>query len=141
MAEYKESQLWKLIREGFKSPGTQLTRIENIASSGVPDVIMTHSGVTRFIELKVAEREHFLFFRPAQIVWSLENIKAGGSPKCIFYYNNRIGVVDMSVVINNSEFDGKYRKFNILDNMENIGFYAKPYQYGIIIKEVLNESI
>lgn len=144
MAEYKESQLWTLLRNGFKkSPGAHLTRIENITSSGVPDVILTYNGITRFIELKVAEHKHFLYFRHAQIIWAIEEIKAGGRPLCIFYYNKSIHLVEMKDVIKSATvYNDKYKKYNIINETnecikDEIISFAVPYQYSIIIKETI----
>lgn len=145
MANYKESQLWTLLRNGFKkTPGIHLTRIENIASSGVSDVIMTHKGITRFIELKVTEHKHYLYFRHAQIVWALEEIKAGGRPLCIFYYEQekKICIVEMKEVINGATvYNEKYKRYNIINESnkinEAITSFAMPYKYDTIIKETL----
>lgn len=145
MAEYKESQLWTLLRNGFKkSPGIHLTRIENITSSGVPDLIMTKDNVTRFIELKVTEHKHYLYFRHAQIVWALDEIKAGGKPLCLFYYveQKRICLVKMKDVIKSATvYNEKYKRYNILNDTNNINkeiiSFAIPYQYSTIIKEII----
>lgn len=145
MAEYKESQLWTLLRNGFKkSPGIHLTRIENITSSGVPDLIMTKDNVTRFIELKVTEHKHYLYFRHAQIVWALDEIKAGGRPLCLFYYveQKRICLVEMKDVIKSATvYNEKYKRYNIINDTNNINkeviSFAIPYQYSTIIKEII----
>lgn len=145
MAEYKESKLWTLLRNGFKkSPGIHLTRIENITSSGVPDLIMTKDNVTRFIELKVTEHKHYLYFRHAQIVWALDEIKAGGRPLCLFYYveQKRICLVEMKDVIKSATvYNEKYKRYNIINDTNNINkeiiSFAIPYQYSTIIKEII----
>lgn len=140
MAEYKESQLWSLLRSKFKVPGIQLTRIENIASSGVPDLIITCDGITRFVELKVTERKHYLFFRPAQIVWMKEHIKANGRPKCIFHYNNYIGLLHMENAMPYLKFDKKYFKLDLLGGVK-FTLVTKSNLYDTILMEALNDTI
>lgn len=69
-----ERQLYKQFKtyvDGF------YTRVENTISSGMPDTIAVINERTVCIELKMLASGGVIF-RPSQIIWHLEYIKAGG---------------------------------------------------------------
>jgi len=57
--------------------GVHLTRIENRAGTGCPDVYMAFEGHMFWVELKVA-KGNAIDMRPSQIAWNMAHSAAGG---------------------------------------------------------------
>lgn len=74
----RESEFYKKIREPLMKRG-HLSRIENKAGAGVPDVTFATSGMEFWLELKV-EKGNLLYFEPSQPIWMKERIKVGVMP-------------------------------------------------------------
>lgn len=70
-----ERNLWLRLKENLPK-GTHHTRIENRAGSGIPDVLIAHSGAF-FVELKCI-KGHKISLRPSQIAWNTSFSRAGG---------------------------------------------------------------
>ena len=77
MFEKRESSLWQLVRNNFKKDFL-LTRIESVATAGVPDVYMTHkkSGLDAWVELKII-RGKKPKFGAEQVAWILRHSNVG----------------------------------------------------------------
>lgn len=81
-----ESRLWEFFRDGLKGvPGLHMRRVENLVSSGDPDVDGCYGGRYFEIELKGCNRpkrlETPLDFevRQSQVIWHRLRSKAGGN--------------------------------------------------------------
>lgn len=70
----RESTLWTLIRD--RLPG-HLTRIENLAGIGQPDVNACYDGSEVWIELKMM-KGNYLYFRTSQISFFSRRCKERG---------------------------------------------------------------
>jgi hypothetical protein len=74
-----DGRLWSLIRD--RDPVVHWTRLEpggvGGATPGVPDLVGTRHGTTRFVELKVADGLQTKV-QPAQGVWHRLHAQAGG---------------------------------------------------------------
>ena len=68
-----ESQLHKQMSK-HKPAGTTLERIENIASSGIPDSVYTANGRDYWFELKIVKGGK-IYLRPVQYNWMNTRIK------------------------------------------------------------------
>lgn len=83
-----EQSLWKWLKRGWDEvPGNRLqyTRVENSASSGMPDVEACHLGAQVWLELKVADRPSspetrvdFKHLRPKQVEFLHNRWLVGG---------------------------------------------------------------
>lgn len=71
-----EQDLWKRLYTASKGLA-HVTRIENSATFGVPDVAGTYKGKQFWLEFKIMKGTHILF-QPTQIAWMLQEINAGG---------------------------------------------------------------
>lgn len=70
-----ERNLWLRLKDNLPK-GTHHTRIENRAGSGIPDVLIAHSGAF-FVELKCI-KGHKITLRPSQIAWNTSFSRGGG---------------------------------------------------------------
>lgn len=84
----RETSLWKWLKNAKKHYTSDLaiSRIENLAGSGTPDVEGHLSGFGQFwVELKVCDRPKRTTtalrpkIRPAQIAWITRRVKVGGN--------------------------------------------------------------
>jgi hypothetical protein len=75
--EKRESSLWKLVRENLKKDFL-LTRIESVATAGVPDVYVVNkkTGVDAWVELKII-RGKKPSFGSEQVAWILRHANVG----------------------------------------------------------------
>lgn len=90
-----ERNLWLRLKDNLPK-GTHHTRIENRAGSGIPDVLIAHSGAF-FVELKCI-KGHRISLRPSQIAWNTSFSRAGGIS---FFLVNRPSTRDLFL------FEGK----------------------------------
>lgn len=82
----REVRLWEFLRDGLKGvPGLHMRRIENLVSSGDPDVDGCYNGCYFEIELKGCDRPKNsgtlldLGIRKSQVVWHRKRVRAGGN--------------------------------------------------------------
>lgn len=82
----REVRLWEFLRDGLKgTPGLHMRRVENLVSSGDPDVDGCHNGRYFEIELKGldrparAETPLDLGIRKSQVVWHRKRTRCGGN--------------------------------------------------------------
>jgi hypothetical protein len=68
-----EKKFWELLRPKLKG---HVTRVENAASNGMPDVNVVHNGVEFWLELKADEGP--VLVRKEQRVWGLKHSMSGG---------------------------------------------------------------
>jgi hypothetical protein len=77
-----ESQMWENLNTRFKQNNVFAKRINDKAVGGVPDVVAVYSGVTAWIELKVAKvrpkSPPLINVRTDQALWMHEWRKHGG---------------------------------------------------------------
>jgi Holliday junction resolvase len=73
----KESEFWRQVKVGLEAQGAHLSRIENTAGSGIPDVNACRGGVEVWIELKIFHGRR-LYFRNSQRSWIFRRDAAGG---------------------------------------------------------------
>lgn len=78
---YEKLKIWL----SHSTKPVDLVRLENIISSGVPDVNACCDGIETWIELKSQYRE-MPYIRKAQHAWITRRRKHGGRV-CIFVYN------------------------------------------------------
>ncbi len=69
-----ETDLWQLLRKKINGYST---RIENVISSGFPDVVTVNGDQTILIELKV-EKKGWVYFRTSQISFFVRTRKVKG---------------------------------------------------------------
>lgn len=79
----RETALWQWLRQGrraFPAADLDLSRVENLVQSGMPDVEGCLNGSQFWIELKVVKGKNVLraAFRPAQVPWMRRRWAAGG---------------------------------------------------------------
>ena len=70
-----EAKLWEKLK--LKLPQVFWTRIENTASTGIPDVYGAHENKCFFIELKIT-KSNAVRLSPTQISWNFSNVSNGG---------------------------------------------------------------
>lgn len=83
----RESLLSASIRQKIKNKGT-FTRIENVATPGIPDVHF-FNGKDIWIELKIA-KGNFIYFRMSQITWMRNRHKYNGNVVIICRKDNEL---------------------------------------------------
>lgn len=83
----KESQAWaKLRRKLQELPETFVTRVENSASPGFPDLFITHKGKLYLFEMKVTKTEATTIkLRPSQEAWLRLFSRAGGTANILVF--------------------------------------------------------
>lgn len=72
-----ETGFWASIREPFHKYAGHVTRVENIAGNGIPDVDICLNGASAKVELKVATGSK-IHIQHTQRVWWEARKKAGG---------------------------------------------------------------
>jgi len=65
-----ESEMWQMLKPKFDGLGT-VTRLENTATSGIPDVLLVSGGVFVFIELKVQRTSTKITCPPFQWAYAM----------------------------------------------------------------------
>lgn len=67
----------------MRDKGAFVQRLEDMYSTGIPDIMVVHKGITVFIEMKFSKKEVIrsrkIGLRPAQVVWLHKCHKAGGN--------------------------------------------------------------
>jgi hypothetical protein len=71
-----EKDLWKRMYHASKGIA-HVTRIENSATFGVPDVAGTYKGKSFWLEFKNLKGS-YIIFQPSQIAWIIQEVNAGG---------------------------------------------------------------
>lgn len=108
-----EQQFWTLIKDHL--PG-DVSRVENTADSGTPDVTAAYNGHDYWVELKVSSNKHKVaepeyLLRPAQYVWHMRRSRHGTQIFVITKYPNKIVVHTVS---------GKtYNLYSITEKVKN----------------------
>ena len=74
MAAKPESALWTLIRANL--PG-HVTRVENVAGIGTPDVNACYQGAETWLELKVA-KGNYIYLRASQVAFCVRRVAEKG---------------------------------------------------------------
>lgn len=69
-----EQKFWQQVKEHL--PG-HVTRIENAAGNGMPDVNVGFNGRDYWIELKIAKSRDTVLIRKEQRVWMMYHLKFG----------------------------------------------------------------
>ncbi len=82
----RENRLWEFMRDGLRgTPGLHMRRVENLVSTGDPDVDGCYEGDYFEVELKGCNRPvrptTNLDFevRPSQVAWHRRRLRAGGN--------------------------------------------------------------
>lgn len=82
----REVRLWEFLRDGLRGlPGLHMRRVENLVSSGDPDVDGCYNGRYFEIELKGLDRPKRqgtpldLGIRKSQVVWHRRRTRCGGN--------------------------------------------------------------
>lgn len=71
-----EHDLWKRLYTASKGLA-HVTRIENSATFGVPDVVGTYKGKQFWLEFKILKGMHILL-QPTQVAWMIQEVNAEG---------------------------------------------------------------
>lgn len=77
MPNIKESALWQQVKNGLEDVDTHLSRIENVAGTGISDVNACSHGVETWLELKMFHGND-LHFRNSQRAWISRRLAVGG---------------------------------------------------------------
>ena len=72
----REQDLWIQLHYGWRNK-VHMTRVENTASFGMPDVNCCYQGVEFWIEHKI-EKSDTVLFRPSQVAWLAARMKVQG---------------------------------------------------------------
>ena len=72
----REQDLWVQLHHDWRNK-VHMTRVENAASFGMPDVNCCYQGVEFWIEHKI-EKSDTVLFRPSQIAWLAARMKVQG---------------------------------------------------------------
>ena len=95
----RESALWSLLRDNLKKEFL-LTRIESVATAGVPDVYVVDkaTGTATWVELKIV-RGRKLNIGPEQVAWILRHTNCGLNVKIVARKDNTIFLWPGSLVV------------------------------------------
>jgi len=77
-----ETLVYRATQKFTKDRDGRYTRIENAASAGVPDVNINIGGHEMWIECKETKTQT-VKIRPSQLMWAMEQAKAGGNWFCL----------------------------------------------------------
>lgn len=123
----ESSNLWLLIKGAWSSkPGMCLTRIENAASSGIPDVNGHYQGVDFWLESKIWRGGSF-DLRPSQKAWFVRAVTVQ-RPRCF--------------VLTRSEDDDSIKLWKPYLQEGELRWYEvfrtqRPYRYDELLHRVL----
>jgi Holliday junction resolvase len=135
MASIKEKELWAAIKNAVsKEASIHAFRVENTACPGTPDVLICYDGIYSMIELKVVEKGK-LHFRPAQINWAINHIKAGGNYWAIFKSEEGVHAINFKNIKINEAFttNSKYYVMNDFKKYIDIEFLDKTRNALLLI--------
>jgi hypothetical protein len=124
-----EQQFWTLVKGHL--PG-DVSRIENIADVGTPDITGAYNGNDYWIELKVSENIRKIISpdklcRPAQIVWHTRRGKHDSIILILTRYPNTITIHRYA-----------NKKYHILENFMKI---KNKWPWEIFTRCIINETI
>ena len=125
-----ETSFWKLVRRNLAGFAT---RIENVVSSGIPDVVVVRAKKAFFIELKV-EKDGWVYFRSSQIAFFAKCKKEQHYVRVMVRSENDILIVKSTSVL---ALEGKpyktgYLKYRYQDLNRNSWLCSKPWDWSFI---------
>ena len=127
----KESTFWALMKTNL--PG-HVTRIENTAGIGTPDVNICHKGVEVWLELKVA-KGHYIFLRTSQVAFCVRRVAEKGRIFFVTRYGDEILIFTGEELLNCMEhiegITNKACKLHLKHISESFVF-TKPYAWKSI---------
>jgi len=78
-----ETKVTRALVKGMREHGAFVQRLEDMYSTGIPDITIVYKGIHVFIEMKHSNNEvvrsRKIGLRPAQVVWHHNCHKAGGN--------------------------------------------------------------
>ena len=131
-----ETSLWQLLRKNLKGFAT---RIENIVSTGFPDVVVSHTKII-LIELKV-EKNKWVYFRSSQIAFFVRMRRTSEHAWILTRSGDQILISDSNELLNLTGIPYKegYLRYRINDIVDISLVYSKPWDWTHINEVLFTE--
>lgn len=131
-----EKEIWNKLRVAWHGK-VHMTRIENSASFGTPDVACCYNGVNFWVELKI-NKSGYIYFQPSQIAWIThqQNVGKGniailvGNEVGSFYVFNSRDIID-PVIIESKSGKPVIKLLNLSSGM------LQHYYIAYVLDEIL----
>jgi Holliday junction resolvase len=130
----EEKKLWQTIKSGTEKL-IHWSRIENMFTPGIPDLLGSVNGKLFVVELKIPIRG-YLYLRPAQLSWMRASILKGGiTPWVGAKLEDGIAFYPISMdLLNRTVAKGKYLAFNISE--QNVLLTGPKYNWKDWIEQI-----
>ena len=133
----KESSFARDLRDRLKGK-VHWTRIENLASPGIPDVNF-FNGRDIWVELKIIKNKK-VSFRPSQVSWARERNNYGGEVYVFARDSHELCIAKVTDLTEDLVYsDGGNRLAHIhITNLRKLGVcFVKPFNWNSIIQNVI----
>ncbi len=129
-----ETWMWRKIKAGLAPLMVDLTRIENTAGAGMPDVNCCHNGIEFWIELKIV-REGRVQLRSSQVAWITARAGHGGRAFILAKHGEDLLVYRGNQVYNLAMANGYINK------VAAAKVFVGPWDWKLILDFLENDAV